>query len=55
MDNTQRALSNNSVVYTERPDVNIFLKEWMSLIESKSGERGIFNRVAAKKTSRETW
>jgi len=49
MDNTQRALSNNSVVYTETPDVNIFLKEWMSLIESKSGERGIFNRMAAKK------
>ena len=49
LDNTQRALSNNSVVYTEKPDVNIFLKEWMSLIESKSGERGIFNRNAAKK------
>jgi len=49
LDNTQRALSNNSVAYTEKPDVNIFLKEWMSLIESKSGERGIFNRVAAKK------
>ena len=49
MDNTQRALSNNSVVYTEAPDVNIFLKEWMSLIESKSGERGIFNRMAATK------
>ena len=49
LDNTQRALSNNSVAYTEKPDVNIFLKEWMTLIESKSGERGIFNRVAAKK------
>ena len=49
LDNTQRALSNNSVVYTETPDVNIFLKEWMALIESKSGERGIFNRAAAKK------
>ena len=49
LDNTQRALSNNSVAYTEKPDVNIFLKEWMSLIESKSGERGIFNRIAAKK------
>ena len=49
LDNTQRALSNNSVAYTEKPDVNIFLKEWMALIESKSGERGIFNRVAAKK------
>jgi len=49
LDNTQRALSNNSVAYTEKPDVNIFLKEWMGLIESKSGERGIFNRVAARK------
>ena len=48
-DETQRALSNNSVVYTEKPDVGIFLKEWMSLIASKSGERGIFNRQAAKK------
>ena len=49
LDETQRALSNNSVVYTEKPDVGIFLKEWMSLIASKSGERGIFNRAAAKK------
>ena len=49
LDNTQRALSNNSVCYTEKPDVNIFLKEWMALIQSKSGERGIFNRQAAKK------
>ncbi len=44
-----RALANNSVVYTEPPDVNIFLKEWLSLIESKSGERGIVNRNALKK------
>lgn len=44
-----RAFSNNSVAYTERPDVGIFMKEWLSLYESKSGERGIFNRVAAKK------
>lgn len=44
-----RALANNSAAYTERPDMEIFLKEWQSLIESKSGERGIFNRVAAKK------
>ena len=49
LDNTQRALSNNSVAYTEKPDVGIFLKEWMALIQSKSGERGIFNRQAAKK------
>ena len=46
--NGQRALANNSACYTERPDVGIFMKEWLSLYESKSGERGIFNRQAAK-------
>ncbi len=49
METPHRALANNSVVYTEPPDVNIFLKEWLSLIESKSGERGIANRNALKK------
>ena len=44
----QRALSNNSVAYTEKPDPSIFLKEWRTLYESKSGERGLFNRVAAQ-------
>jgi ribonucleoside-diphosphate reductase alpha chain len=44
-----RALANNSVSYTEKPDVGIFMKEWHALYESKSGERGIFNRVSAKK------
>ena len=44
----QRALANNSVAYTEKPDVELFMKEWQALIESKSGERGIFNRVASK-------
>jgi ribonucleoside-diphosphate reductase alpha chain len=48
-DNVQRALANNSVAYTEKPDVGIFLKEWGTLYESKSGERGLFNRVAATK------
>ena len=43
------ALSNNSVSYTDKPDAETFMREWTSLIESKSGERGIFNRVAAKK------
>lgn len=43
----QRALANNSAAYTERPDMELFMKEWLSLIESKSGERGIFNRQAA--------
>jgi len=45
--NGQRALANNSACYTERPDVGVFLQEWLSLYESKSGERGIFNRDAA--------
>ena len=45
----EMALSNNSVCYTEKPDIGIFMKEWTSLYESKSGERGIFNREAAKK------
>jgi len=45
----QRSLANNSVAYTEKPDVGIFLKEWGTLYDSKSGERGIFNRVAATK------
>lgn len=44
-----RALANNSVAYTEKPDPLIFLKEFTSLVESKSGERGIFNRVASQK------
>ena len=45
--NPQRALANNSVCYTEKPDMDIFIKEWLSLYESKSGERGIFNSAAA--------
>lgn len=47
--NTQRALSNNSAVYTERPEIGSFMKEWLALYESKSGERGIFNREASQK------
>ncbi len=46
--NGQRALANNSACYTEKPDVGIFMQEWLSLYESKSGERGIFNREAAQ-------
>jgi len=46
--NVQRALANNSACYTEKPDMGIFMEEWKSLYESKSGERGIFNRGAAK-------
>ena len=49
----QRALANNSVCYTEKPDMGIFMREFLSLYESKSGERGIFNRTAAKKMAPE--
>ncbi len=47
--NPQRALANNSVAYTEKPDSLSFMREWMSLVESGSGERGVFNREASKK------
>jgi len=47
--NAQRALANNSVAYTEKPDMETFMREWLSLVESKSGERGIFSRQASKK------
>ena len=45
----QRALANNSVCYTEKPDMDTFMREWLALMESKSGERGVFNRQASKK------
>ena len=45
----QRALANNSVAYTDKPDMEGFMREWLSLVESKSGERGIFSRIAADK------
>ena len=48
-DNIQRALANNSFVAKEKIDVGIFMKEWLSLYESHSGERGIFSRTASKK------
>lgn len=51
VDDGQRALANISAAYTEKPDIGIFMKEWQALYESKSGERGIFNRVAAKKAA----
>jgi len=46
--NAQRALANNSACYKEKPDMATFMDEWVSLYKSKSGERGIFNRKAAK-------
>ena len=48
--NVQRALANNSVNYKEKPDVGTFMRAWLSLYDSKSGERGIYNGLSAKKT-----
>lgn len=44
-----RRLANNSTAYQEKPDTGQFLREWLSLFESQSGERGIFNRAEAQK------
>ena len=49
VDNPQRGLANNSACYTEKPDFEAFLNEWTSLYESRSGERGVFSRVASQK------
>jgi ribonucleoside-diphosphate reductase alpha chain len=49
-ENPQRALANNSVAYKEKPEIGVFMDEWVSLYKSKSGERGIFNRDACRKT-----
>jgi ribonucleoside-triphosphate reductase len=49
INNGQRALANNSACYTEKPDMGIFMNEWKALYDSKSGERGIFNRESAVK------
>lgn len=46
--NSQRSLANNSIAYTEKPDAETFMEEWLALVKSKSGERGIFNRSAAQ-------
>ena len=50
--NVQRALSNNSAVYTEKPEVGQFMSEWLAIYESKSGERGIFSREASQKVAK---
>ena len=53
LDNGQRALANNSACYSRTPDMGLFMTEWKSLYDSKSGERGIFNRLAAKNKAAE--
>jgi ribonucleoside-diphosphate reductase alpha chain len=52
IENPQRALANNSAVYTEKPEMVTFIREWLSLCESRSGERGIYNRDAAVKKAK---
>jgi len=54
LDEAQRSLANNSACYTEKPEFTQFMKEWFALHESRCGERGIFNRVAAKKQVSQT-
>jgi len=49
-ENPQRALANNSVAYKEKPEIGVFMDEWVALYKSKSGERGIFNRDACRRT-----
>lgn len=49
IEHPERALANISTAYTEKPDIGQFMQEWLSLYNSKAGERGIFNRVAAVK------
>ncbi len=49
---SQRALSNNSAVYQNKPEnIGVFMEEWLSLYKSGSGERGIFNRQASKRVA----
>jgi len=54
IDEGQRALANISAAYTEKPDMGTFMSEWKALYESKSGERGVYNRVSAKKQAENT-
>jgi len=43
-----RSQANNSAVYEGKPSMGQFMEEWVSLYNSKSGERGIFNRDACR-------
>jgi ribonucleoside-diphosphate reductase alpha chain len=49
IEHSHRGLANNSAVYTEKPEIETFMEEWLSLVKSKSGERGIFSRIASQK------
>jgi len=53
-ENVNRSYANNSVSYTQKPDMGAFLREWSALYDSKSGERGLFNRQAAKNQAKKS-
>ena len=53
LENVNRSYANNSIAYTTKPDMGTYMREWSALYDSKSGERGIFNREAAKKKAKE--
>ena len=52
-ENVNRSYANNSIAFTDKPDMGTFLREWSAIYDSKSGERGVFNRKAAVKKARE--
>lgn len=54
IENPQRQLSNNSAAYADRPDLSVFLNEWISLYKSKSGERGIFSKKSAQRQAQKS-
>ena len=52
-ENVNRSYANNSIAFSSKPDMGTFLREWSAIYESKSGERGIFNRIAAINKAKE--
>ncbi len=40
----QRSMANNSAIYNSKPTPEEFMEEWLALMKSGTGERGIFNR-----------
>jgi len=47
-ENPQRSLANNSICFTDKPDMGTFMREWLAIYESRSGERGVFNRTSCQ-------
>ena len=53
-ENVNRSYANNSIAYNRKPEMGGFIKEWSALYSSKSGERGVFNRQAAREQSKKS-